>query len=163
VIPDRSISFRFAITLVLSISGLATPAWSDFEAGMDAYNHGDYATALREWRPLAEQRDAEAQDFLGTLYFEGRGVSQDYVKARQWWEKAAAQGSASAQNDLGLLYANGLGGPQDLVQAHMWYSLAAGNGYEIATEYRNDLAKQMTPAQITEAQTRAREWKPKTK
>ena len=163
MIPDRSISFRFAITLVLSISGLATPAWSDFETGMDAYNHGDYATALREWRPLAEQRDAEAQDFLGTLYFEGRGVSQDYVKARQWWEKAAAQGSASAQNDLGLVYANGLGGPQDLVQAHMWYSLAAGNGYEIATEYRNDLAKQMTPAQITEAQERAREWKPKTK
>jgi TPR repeat protein len=146
---------------VLSISGLATPAWSDFETGMDAYNHGDYATALREWQPLAEQRDAEAQDFLGTLYFKGWGVSQDYVKARQWWEKAAAQGSASAQNDLGLLYANGLGGPQDLVQAHMWYSLAAGNGYQIATEYRNDLAKQMTPAQITEAQKRAREWKPK--
>jgi uncharacterized protein len=90
-------------------------------------------------------------------------VSQDYVKARQWWEKAAAQGSASAQNDLGLLYANGLGGPQDLGQAHMWYSLAAGNGYEIATEYRNDLAKQMPPAQITEAQKRAREGKPKTK
>ena len=90
-------------------------------------------------------------------------MSQDYVKARQWWEKAAAQGSASAQNDLGLVYANGLGGPQDLVQAHMWYGLAAGNGYEIATEYRNDLAKQMPPAQITEAQTRAREWKPKTK
>ena len=42
----------------------------------------------------------------------------------------------------------------------MWYSLAAGNGYEIATGYRNDLAKQMTPAQIAEAQRLAREWKP---
>ena len=92
---------------------------------MDAYNRGDYATALREWRSLA------------------------------------AQGSASPQNDLGLLHANGLGGPQDLVQAHMWYSLAAGNGYEIAIGYRNDLAKQMTPAQIAAAQALAREWKPK--
>ena len=59
-----------------------------------------------------------------------------------------------------LLYANGLGGSQNLVQAYMWYSLAAGNGYEIATGYRNDLAKQMTPAQIAEAQQLAREWKP---
>jgi len=109
-----------------------------------------------------EQGDAEAQDFLGTLYFKGWGVPQDYAKARQWWEKAAAQGRASAQNDLGLLYANGLGGPQDVVQSHMWYSLAAGNGYEIATGYRDDLAKQMTPAQIAEAQKRTREWKPKT-
>jgi TPR repeat protein len=59
-----------------------------------------------------------------------------------------------------MLYANGLGGSQDLVQAYMWYSLAAGNGYEIATGYRNHLAKQMTPAQIAEAQQLAREWKP---
>jgi TPR repeat protein len=154
-------SLRFTIVLVLSIVCLVGPAWSNFETGMDAYNRKDYATALREWRALAEQGDAEAQDFLGTLYFKGWGVSQDYAKARQWWEKAAAQGRASAQNDLGLLYANGLGGPQDVVQSHMWYSLAAGNGYEIATGYRNDLAKQMTPAQIAEAQKRAREWKPK--
>ena len=65
MIPDRSISFRFAITLVLSISGLATPAWSNFETGMDAYNHGDYATALREWRPLAEQRDQRRRTSSG--------------------------------------------------------------------------------------------------
>ena len=116
---------------------------------------------MREWRALAEQGDADAQDFIGTLYFEGWGVPKDYTKARQWWKKAATQGSASAQSDLGLLYAKGLGGTQDLVQAYMWYSLAAGNGYEIATGYRNDLAKQMTPAQIAEAQQLTREWKSK--
>jgi TPR repeat protein len=160
VIHDRPISFRFALALVLSIVCIVVPAWANFETGMDAYNRKDYATALREWQAQAEQGDADAQDFLGTLYFKGWGVPQDYTKARQWWEKAAAQGSASAQSDLGLLYANGLGGPQDLVQAHMWYSLAGGNGYEIATGYRNDLAKQMTPAQIAEAQQLARKWKP---
>jgi TPR repeat protein len=97
------------LALVLSIMCLATPVWSDFGTGMDAYNRGDYATALREWQPLAEQRDAEAQDFIGTLYFEGWGVPQDYAKARRWWENAAAQGSASAQNDLGLLSRRGVG------------------------------------------------------
>jgi TPR repeat protein len=122
----------------------------------------DYAIARQWYKKAAAQGHAEAQFNLGVLYDSGQGVPQDYAIARQWYEKAAAQGGAKAQFYLGLLYAYGEGGPQDLVQAHMWYSLAAGNGYETATGYRNDLAKQMTPAQIAEAQKLAREWKPKT-
>ncbi len=62
------IFLRFPIALVLSIVCLATPAWADFQAGMDAYNLGDYTTAMQEWRPLAEQGDADAQYNLGLLY-----------------------------------------------------------------------------------------------
>jgi TPR repeat protein len=152
----------FAIALVLSIVWLAVPAWADFQTGMDAYNRGDYATALREWRPLAEQGEASAQFQLGLLYDNGDGVPRDYAKARQWYERAAAQGGVKAQFYLGLQSAYSEGGPLDLVQAHMWYSLAAGNGYAHAPGYRDDLARQMTPAQIAEAHKRAREWKPKT-
>ena len=57
---DRSMALRFPIALVLSVICLAAPAWADYQAGMDAYNGGDYATALREWRPLAEQGDPRA-------------------------------------------------------------------------------------------------------
>lgn len=153
---------RFPIALVLSLVCLVVPAWADFQAGMDARNRGNFAKALREWRPLAEQGDARAQYYLGLLYEKGDGVPQDYEKAREWYEKSAAQGEANAQFYLGLLSAFGQGGPLDLAQAHMWYSLAAGNGHVGAAVYRNDLAKQMTPAQIAEAQKRAREWKPKT-
>ena len=159
---NRSISLRFPIALVLSIVCLAVPAWADFKAGMDAYNRGDYATALREWRPLAEQGDASAQFSLGLSYENGDGVPRDYAKARQWYEKAAAQGDAKAQLYLGLQSAFGQGEPVDLVQAHMWYSLAARNGHAGAAVYRDELARQMTPAQIAEAHKRAREWKPKT-
>ncbi len=94
-------TFPIPSSLVLSIVCLVLPAWADFETAMDAYNRKDYATALREWQALAEQGEADAQDFLGTLHFKGWGVPQDYTKARQWWEKAAAQGSPSAQSDLG--------------------------------------------------------------
>ncbi len=52
-----------AIAILLSL--LATPAWAGFAEGVAAYERGDYATALREWRPLAEQGDAEAQYNLG--------------------------------------------------------------------------------------------------
>ena len=154
-------SLRILIVFLLSVVYVVVPAWADFQAGMDAKNRGDFAKALREWRPLAEQGDARAQFYLGMLYENGDGVSEDFGKAREWYQKSAAQGDANAQFYLGLMSAFGRGGSLDLVQAHMWYSLAAGNGHARAALHRNDLAKEMKPAQITEAQKRMKEWKPK--
>lgn len=125
-------SLGFPITLVLSVMCLAVPAWADFQAGMDANNRGDYATALREWRPLAEQGDALAQYNLGVLYRKGRGVPQDNVQTQQWYEKAAAQGQAKAQYNLGILYFNGEGVPKDYQQALRWFRLAADQGEALA-------------------------------
>jgi TPR repeat protein len=125
-------SLRFTITFVLSIIGLAVPAWADFQAGMEANNRGDYATALREWRPLAGQGDALAQYNLAVLYRKGRGMPQDDVQARQWFEKAAAQGQAKAQFNLGTLYFNGEGVPKDYQQALRWFRLAADQGEALA-------------------------------
>ncbi len=156
------ITLRFPIALVLSTACLATPAWADFQSGLEAYNRGDYMTALREFRPLADQGGASAQNNLGVLYGKGQGVPQDYAQARHWWEKAAAQGDVKAQHNLGILYDKGYGVPQDLVQAYKWYNLAGANGYNRGVELRDAVAKQMTPAKIAKAQRLAREWKPKT-
>ncbi len=100
--------------------------------GVAAFNRGEYATAFREFRPLAEQGTAEAQFNLGRVYGEGLGVPQDYA------------------------------------EAHMWYNLAAsrlppGEDRDKATKNRDIVAKRMTPAQISEAEKLAREWKPKKK
>lgn len=130
--PIPSLAFRFPIALVLSFVCLAVPAWADFQAGMDANNRGDYAAALREWRPLAEQGDALAQYNLGVLYRKGRGVPQDDVQARQWYAKAAAQGLAKAQFNLGTLYFNGEGARKDYQQALRWFRLAADQGEALA-------------------------------
>jgi len=152
-------ALRFPIALVLLIVCLAVAACDDFQAGVEAYGRGDYATALHEWRPLAEQGNARAQYYLGVLYSNGQGVPKDYVQAWQWYEKAAAQGIARAQYNLGTLYSNGDGVPQDFVQAHKWYSLAGANGNKNAATRRDALSKRMTPAQIDKAQRLAREWK----
>lgn len=159
----RFITLRLPVALALSIVCLVAPAWADFQSGMEAYNRGDFKIALREWQPLAEQGDARAQFYFGLLYENGDGVPLDYTKARQWYEKAALQGDAKAQLYLGLQSSFGQGVPTNVVDAYMWYSLAAGNGNVHAPGYRADLSRQMTPAQITEAQKRAREWKPKGK
>ncbi len=146
--------------------GLTAPAWAGFEEGKAAYNRGDYATALREWRPLAKQGDAEAQFFLGAMYNLGDGVPQDYAESAKWFRKAAEQGNAKAQFFLGIMYEDGQGVPQDYAKAYMWFTLAASGfprGYarDKAVKYRDIVAAKMTPAQIAEAEKLAREWRPK--
>jgi len=98
---SRSVSLRFLVPLVLSIVCLAAPAWADFKAGEKAYQRNDYATALREWQPLAKQGQAAAQYHLGLIYANGQGVPKDDAQARQWYEKAANHEHADAQVNLG--------------------------------------------------------------
>ena len=47
----------FAVLLLLT---LVAPAWAGWDEGVAAYARGDYATAFREMKPLAEQGVARA-------------------------------------------------------------------------------------------------------
>ena len=108
---------------------LAGPlAAQDYYKGFAAWQAGDYATALQEWLPLAEQGDAEAQFNLGFFYDSGNGVLQDYAEAVKWYRLAAEQGYAKAQLNLGRMYGNGNGALQDYAEAFKWYRLAAEQG-----------------------------------
>jgi len=116
-----------ALTTVLAlISG--SLSWADFRLGEDAYLAQDYETAMREWRPLASQGNAEAQNMVGFMYRWGQGVVQDFETARYWYRLAADQGHQSAQNNLGLLYRYGLGVPKNFATAFRWFLRAAEQG-----------------------------------
>jgi TPR repeat protein len=116
-----------AIGLMLAV--LALPATAqDYAKGGAAHGRGDYATALREWRPLADRGDAEAQHSLGLMYLRGQGLPQDDAEAVKWFRKAAEQGHAGAQHNLGLSYTRGQGVPHDGVEAVKWCHKAAEQG-----------------------------------
>ena len=109
---------------------LGVPSYSaDFNKGLTAAQSGDFATALKEWKPLAEEGNAAAQNNLGLMYHNGWGVPQDYKEAVNWYRLAAEQGNAAAQYNLGLLYEKGKGVPQDDKEAVRLYRLAAEQGY----------------------------------
>ena len=130
---------------------------------MYAYGRGvprDDAKAVEWFRRAADQGDAFAQHNLGVFYQTGRGVLLDRTEAVRWFRKAADQGLADAQYDLGRAHAEGNGVPQDPIAAYMWLSLSADQGYQKALGSRSLIIKGMTPAQITEAEKLAREWKP---
>jgi TPR repeat protein len=122
---------RLSVVL-LFLAWFAAPASGDFDAGVAAYDRGDYATALREMKPLAENGVAGAQYTLGFLHDKGLGVKQDYKEALRWYRLAADQGHAPAQLNLGSLYGNGQGVPQDYKEAFRWCRLAADQGDDYA-------------------------------
>ena len=111
-----TIKILAVISLLLFASA---PGWgADFDKGFSAAKNGDYATALNELRPLAEQGHVQAQYILGVMYRKGEGVVQDYKAAVKWYRLAAEQGYAKAQNNLGGMYYKGYGVLQDYATAY---------------------------------------------
>ena len=120
------------LTLTLFLGSIGNSESADFQKGLTAANSGDFTTAVREWTPLAEQGNANAQYNLGIMYDKGRSVIQNYKTAMKWYRRAGKQGNASAQYALGLIYDSGQGVPQDYKTAVKWYRLSAKQGYASA-------------------------------
>ena len=74
--------------------------------GSIAFANGDYATAMKIWKPLAEGGNAEAQAFLGPMFEEGDGVPINLIEAVKWYRKAAQAGNVDAEVSLATMYAN---------------------------------------------------------
>jgi TPR repeat protein len=96
--------------------------------GREVFNREDYPAALALFRSAAEQGDAEAQDWVGTIYLHGWGVQKNYAEGLIWLRKSAAQGFASAQCRLGSMYKHGWGVPQNDAEAVLWFRKAAEGG-----------------------------------
>ncbi len=123
-----------ASVLLLAL-GLSEPVLAGpLEDARAAYGKEDYTTALRLFRPLADQGDADAQSMLGLMYDNGQGVPKDDAQAVNGYRLAADQGYAWAQTSLGTMYDNGQGVPKDYAQAVKWYRLAANQGYASAQD-----------------------------
>ena len=106
---------------------------------MDAYAAGDYATAYKEFKILAESGYAYAQFSLGMMHNNGEGVAQDYKEAMKWCRLAAEQGHTKAQHNIGWMYYIGEGVAQDYKEAMKWFRLAAEQGIEEAVRSQNNL------------------------
>ncbi|MCP5153008.1 MAG: sel1 repeat family protein [Ectothiorhodospiraceae bacterium] len=138
-------------SLLLALAVVAAGARADFQAGVDAYNAKDYATALREFRALADKGVIIAYTNLGYMHALGEGVDADMAQAARWFLKAAEGGSAAAQVTVGSLYFHGEGVERNLPLAYAWFNVAATNGRNDALDYMNLISPRLEPAQLAEA------------
>ena len=119
------------LATVLSLAFTQVTA-QDFNKGLEAAQAGDFATALKEWQPLAEQGDALAQGNLGIMYQNGDGVPKDATQAVKWFRLSPEQGHANAQYNLGTKYDQGNGVFKDYAEAAKWWRLSAEQGHALA-------------------------------
>jgi len=127
-------------------------AHADFDTGLTAYRAGDFATALQEFRSLADRGVVLAYTNLGYMYALGEGVAADMGEAAKWFQKAAEAGSASAQLTLGVLFFNGEGVERDLPRAYAWFNVAATAGRDDALDYMSVAMRRMSTEQSKAAQ-----------
>jgi len=149
----------------------------DFAAAVDWYRkaanetaghaQGNLAFKYPSQGVLSSLVRANAESNLGVAYDKGRGVAQDYATAASFFSKAAAEGNVAAQYSLAGHFELGLGVPKDPVRAYTWFSLAAMHLpisdmalRPKAIAGRDRVAATMSREQITEAEKRAKDWKP---
>lgn len=122
---------QIAVGLLLPILAVA-----DYQSGLDAYNAGDYATAMAEWKAEVAAEPAtenlalyrEALYGIAMLHWQGEGVPQDYGIATVYLKQAADINHPGAQVKLGYLYSTGQGVPQNYEEAYRYFQMAAEQG-----------------------------------
>ena len=124
------------------LCGIGPSCYAGTAEGYAAYLRGDYQTAMRQFRPLADHGDPAAQVAVGWLYDNGLGTPHNDGLAAHWYTLAAEQGCAMPQQYLGLMYAKGEGVPKDFSKAEKWFRLAADQGdaggqYGLGVIYRD--------------------------
>lgn len=155
IMKNLTVIFCLTMAVILGAAGVASSA--DFRKGLSAYERRDYATALREWEPLADAGDADAQAALGEMYRQGNGVRQNYKTAAWWFRLAAEQGNTGAQVKLGNMYSSGNGVALDHKYAYMWWSIAASSLDRDAIKNRDRGATKLSRDQLEAARELVRE------
>ena len=128
--------------LAFAVLGDARASAGTLDDAVNADARGDYAKALRLIRPAANDGDAAAQFYLGTMYVTGHGVQQDYSAAALWFRKAAEQGYVLAQTNLGVLYRDGRGVTRDETEAEARTRLGSRlHNHILVREFHRHVAK----------------------
>jgi TPR repeat protein len=104
------------------------PVTPSMAAGTAAARNRDFALALANFKPLAEQGDADGQRAMGQLLMQPCTGLQNKQAAVEWLTKAAAAGNVMAQNQLASAYLRGQGVAQDDSKAFALYSQTAARG-----------------------------------
>ena len=101
--------------------------------------NSDYDQALILLEPLAARNNSEAQYLLGTLYYNGTGVTTDVAKAADLFAKATQDNNVDAQLKLGIIYLEGIGLAKNLTKSRFWLEQASVNNHPSAAAALDNL------------------------
>jgi hypothetical protein len=118
----------------------------------------DIVTAGTWFARAASQGMPDAALDYGVMVYRGEGVQKDEKVGAQWLLVAARRGNVIAQNRVARILAAGRGMNADPVEAVKWHLLATAGGR--GDVWLDEFMKQLTPAQLQDAQSRAASFEP---
>ena len=104
------------------------PAEDKFQKGVQVFQSGDMASALKLFVAAALAGNSKAAVQAGWQYEFAKGVPQNFAEAAKWYAKGAELGNARGQKNLGALYESGHGVTEDWIVAAKWYQKSAAQG-----------------------------------
>jgi TPR repeat protein len=120
----------------------------------------DFNEGFKWFQMSAEGGYAPAQAKMGLMLLYGWQVRRDVAEAARWYELAARQGDARSQAQISSMYARGQGVPLDLVAAYKWLGVAAKAGDAQSMDRLPRLARQLSEAELAEAEALVKAWRP---
>ncbi|MDI1263544.1 MAG: tetratricopeptide repeat protein [bacterium] len=157
---SKRAGLTFAVVLVALASNASAVRADTWKEATTAFAKKEYARAAKLFKPLAEKGNALAQYRIAKMHQMGLGVSKDARQAKKWGQLSAKQGNAEAAALMGSLYYKADGGEAaDVVRAYAWYDVSAEQGNAEAKKEIAVIAKDMTPAQLSEAREKAQKCK----
>ena len=126
----KELTAILCLTIAALLGSVGASESDGFDRGERAYKNGNYTTAMREFKLIAEKEGFPgAQYLVGMMYAMGKGVPKDYKAAFKWFKLAADGGDLDAHKSLGQMYLDGMGVPQDHQMALKWYKRPAERGH----------------------------------
>ncbi|HEX2555169.1 MAG TPA: hypothetical protein VHL98_15830 [Microvirga sp.] len=122
----------------------------------------DLAQAQVWYRRAAERGNTNAMQNLGVLIAAGSDGKTDYPAAIPWFRQAADLGVRDSQFNLAVILAWGMGTPRNPVEAYKWFALAARAGDQEAAAKRDEIARELSPADLAAAKALAENWRART-
>ena len=118
----------------------------------------DLTQAVNWYQRAADQGNVNAMHNLAVLMSEGVDGAPDHDKALQWFLAAGNYGVRDSQYNLGVIYARAIGVNQDLGESYKWFAIAASQGDTDAAARRDEVAKVLSPDDLTKARAAVTAW-----
>ena len=102
--------------------------WDAARRGQAAYDHGRYKDAFPLLLTASDAGDAKSAAYLGLMYLNGEGVTQNYPEGRRWFDRAATKNDQTGHAGLGWMALRGFGVPKDEAEGVRELRRAADGG-----------------------------------
>jgi len=150
---QSSLGFLFLLSALVTTSCIKlSPEQAHFAKGFDAYNKGDFTTAVLYLKPLVEAGNPAAELLMAKMYSNGQGVSADIGKSEFLRNSATLQIFQKKNITPGEM--NPMGTSLASISKRLDYYMNVSEGKEAPVKDLSEIVQSLDIGNVAELQSR---------